>query len=221
MMRTFTLRTHSASTRATNLGRVVPAIAFITVLCGLVAPLHAQGFHFRGGVNLSNAALDPEPTAPNTTNMTRTYNGALIAEVGSGPVRLLLGAGYQQHGIRISGAGGGDYRLDYGTIPIMVGLGEPSVNASSSLFLNVGLEPAFLISSKRPTPATALSAEDTRDFDIAMRAELGVELPLSYSGPALVLSLGYSLGMIDVNRGENEWHNNSFHGMVGLKFRTL
>jgi hypothetical protein len=189
-------------------------------LCLMVSAASAQGLHLRGGLNLANAAITPEPTSPASTKMLRGYNGALIGELGNGPVRLLIGAGYENRGVAISGPGGGDYKLDYATVPVMIGFGSPSVNAGASVFLNVGVESAFLIGSSYPTGGLILTEDDTRDFDLGMRAELGLELPVSYSGPAITLAVAYSLGLTDANRSDDEWRNNTFQLIIGLKLRT-
>jgi len=211
-----------ATRRLPRFGRYV-LFAATGLMCLLGAQdAAAQGIHLRGGLNLSNAALDPEPASPLTTKMLRGYNGALLAELGSGPVRVMIGGGYQQQGIAVEGgATEGDYKLEYATIPVMISLGPPTVNANATVFLNVGVEPSFLIGSNLPTGGTVLNKNELRDFDVAMRAELGAELPLSYSGPSILLALGYSLGMTDAHRGANEFRNNTFQGIVGLKFHTF
>jgi hypothetical protein len=204
-----------------RLASVMPLMLLIVLAAG-PREARAQGLHVRGGLNLANAALDPEPASPLSTTLLRGYNGSLLAELGGGPIRLMLGGGYQQHGVKVEGgAGEGDYRLDYATIPVMLSMGPPSVNANASVFLNIGVEPAFLIGTRIPSGSTLLPEDDARDFDVAMHAELGVELPLSYSGPALTLALGYSLGMIDVHGGPDRWRNNTFQGIIGLKFLSL
>jgi hypothetical protein len=215
---------HSSTPRRRNhpFGRLF-LFAAAWVLCSLgMNNAHAQGIHLRGGLNLANAALDPEPASPLGTQMLRGYNGALLVELGGGPVRLMVGGGYQQQGIKVTGSTSeGDYKLDYATIPIMICLGPPSINANATVFLNVGVEPSFLIGSNLPDGGTILTKDELRDFDFAMRSELGAELPLSYSGPSLVLALAYSLGLTDANRGGNEFRNNTFQGIVGIKFHTF
>lgn len=193
------------------------------VLCSLgVNKAQAQGIHLRGGLNLANATLDPEPASPLGTQMLRGYNGALLIELGGGPVRLMVGGSYQQQGIKVTGSTSeGDYKLDYATIPIMICLGPPSINANAAVFLNVGVEPSFLIGSNLPAGGTILTKDELRDFDVAVRSELGVDLPLSYSGPSLVLAMAYSLGLTDANRGDNQFRNSTFQGIVGIKFHTF
>lgn len=218
------MNTSSLPVRASGRVRYSTVLFLVTLLFASFSArdAQAQGLHLRGGVNLSNASLDPTPTAPVTTKMLRGYSGTFLAELGGGPVRLLVGAGYQQHGITTEGgAGAGDHRLEYATIPVMVGLGAPSVNANVSVFLNLGIEPSFLIASSLPAGSATLPDDELHDFDFAMRAELGAELPLSYSGPALVIAVGYGLGMVDAHRGDLEWRNSTFQGLVGIKFRTL
>jgi hypothetical protein len=194
-----------------------------TFLLGVFAPSPlAQGIILRGGMNFANAVTDPEPASPSNREYRRGFNAAALGEFGGGPVRVLLGAGYENKGMHITGGGGGDIRLDYMTIPIMLSfgtaqLGGGSYESSPRVFLNLGVEPGFLLSSDYATDDFTFSFDNAEEFDFNLRGEIGIEFPFSYSGPAGLVGLGYTYGLTDANSNGDEWHNYAIHAFFGLK----
>ena len=193
----------------------------LTLLAALAPSSYAQGIIARGGLNYSKAVTDPKPASPSSRDYLQGLNGALLGELGNGAVRLIVGAGYENRGMHVSGAGGGDIRLDYMTVPVMLSFGTPSVNIESSLFLNLGIEPAFLLSSDYAMNNFTFTFDRAEDFDLNLRAELGAELPLTYSGPAIVVGGAYTYGLTDADKSGNTWHNYAFSAFLGLKLRGM
>jgi hypothetical protein len=189
----------------------------------LVPTAFAQGIIIRGGMNFANAQTDPQPTSPSNREYREGFNAALLSEMGGSGTRLLLGVGYENKGMHITGFGGGDIRLDYVTVPLMVSFGTPSPEgvAGPRLFVNVGAEPAFLVNSDYANDNFTYAFDNAEKFDISLRGELGVEFPFSYSGPSGLIGLGYTYSMTDANSNDDEWRNYAFHLFAGLKFHTM
>lgn len=200
----------------------VPSLFVALCLTAALAPASfAQGLIARGGLNYTKAITDPKPTSPSSRDYLQGFNGALLGELGHGPMRLIVGAGYENKGMRVTGPGGGDIRLDYMTVPVMVSIGTPSVNIESSLFLNLGLEPAFLLNSDYAMNNFTFTFDRAEDFDLNLRVELGAELPLTYSGPAAIVGGAYTYALTDADKSGNTWNNYAFSAFVGLKLRGL
>jgi hypothetical protein len=199
-------------------------ILFSALLLSTLAPAaFAQGLIVRGGMNFANAVTDPEPASPSNREYRTGFNAAALGEFGEGSMRLLIGAGYENKGMHITGNGGGDIRLDYVTVPMMIsmGSGNPEGMAGPRLFVNLGVEPAFLLNSDYATDDFTFAFDNAEDFDFNLRGEIGVEFPFSYSGPSGILGLGYTYGLTDANSNGDEWHNYAFHLFLGLKLRTM
>jgi hypothetical protein len=192
-------------------------------LSALAPAAFSQGIILRGGMNFAKAVTDPEPASPSNREFREGFNAALLGQTGDGPMSLLIGVGYENKGMHITGAGGGDIRLDYVTVPLMVsfGTGSPEGVAGPRLFLNVGAEPAFLVNSDYATDNFIYTFDNAEKFDISLRGEFGVEFPFSYSGPSGLIGLGYTYAMTDANSNNDEWRNYAFHLFAGLKFRTM
>jgi len=201
---------------------LVPILALFIVV-GSTSTAFAQGVLLRGGMNFSNAFTKPEPTSPSNREYREGFNAALLGEMGEGPMRLLIGVGYENKGMHISGFGGGDIRLDYVTIPLMVSFGTGSDEGITGprLFVNVGAEPAFLVNSEYASSNFTYDFDNAETYDIGLRGEVGVELPFSYSGPSGLIGVGYTYSLTDANSNEDEWNNYAFHIFAGLKFRTM
>jgi hypothetical protein len=193
------------------------------VLLSTLAPAaFAQGILVRGGLNFANAVTDPEPVSPSNREYRQGFNAALLGEFGGGPARLLVGAGYENKGMHVTGAGGGDIRLDYLTVPVMLSLGTAGNPAMPRLFINAGVESGFLLTSEYATDNFTFDFDSAEDFDFNLRGEIGVEVPFSAYGPAGLIGVGYTYGFTDADTDEDgEWHNYAFHAFFGLKIRTL
>ena len=181
----------------------------------------AQGIIVRGGMNFANALTDPAPASASNRDFRKGLNAALLTEFGNNEVSLILGAGYENKGMHFSGNGGGDIRLNYLTLPVMVSFGTHSRASSPRLFANAGIEPAFLVTSDYATENFTYGFNNAESFDFCLRGEAGAEFPISYSGPAAVVGAGYTFSLTDANLGEDEWRNHVIHLFVGLKIRTF
>jgi hypothetical protein len=179
----------------------------------------ADGLILRGGVNLSDADTDPSIDADNQEHRTG-FNAALLAEAGTGPVRLLAGVGYDNRGLKVTSAfGDGEVRLDYVTVPVMLSVGTvPGIESGwmPRLFVNLGVEPAFLVSSEGSLEDFDFDIEGEK-FDFGLRGEAGIEIPVSATA-GVVLGAGYSRSMTDASQDEDfEWYNKTLQFFGGLK----
>jgi hypothetical protein len=195
------------------------ATLFTTALTAFVSSVNAQGLILRGGMNASSAVTDPELDEDNTEPR-YGFNAAALADVPlSGAVHLVAGAGYEQRGLNFTNPGNDDKMLlsaDYLSVPVMLSLRAPSDGAH--LFINVGIEPAFLMSSDFDIGDITFEVEQAESFDFGLRGEVGVELPLSMNGPGVLLGLGYTYGLTDANSDEDgEWNNTTIHAFLGVK----
>jgi hypothetical protein len=197
-----------------------PLLATILFLIA-IPDAFAQGIIVRGGMNFANAVTDPEVASSLNPEFRKGLNAALLAEFGNNDVSLLIGAGYENKGMHLGGSGGGDIRLDYLTLPVMVSFGTHSRASSPRLFANAGIEPAFLLSSDYATENFTYAFDNAEGFDFCLRGEVGAEFPFSYSGPAAVVGVGYTFSLTDANSGDDEWRNHVIHLFVGLKIRTF
>lgn len=194
---------------------------FALTLIAVSAPgvARADGLILRGGLNLSDAATDPSIDADNQ-EYRRGLNLALLAEAGNGPARLVAGVGYENRGIGVSTSlADATLRLDYVTIPVMLSLGTVPEMGSGwmpRLFVNVGVEPAFLISSNGSLEDYDFDIEAER-FDFGLRGEAGVEIPVSETA-GIVLGAGYSRSVTNAAKDEDlEWYNRNIQIFGGVK----
>jgi hypothetical protein len=190
-------------------------------LFSLASAASAQGIIVRGGMNFASALADPAPASSSNRDFRKGLNAALLSEFGNNAVSLLLGAGYENKGMHLGGNGGGNIRLDYLTVPVMVSFGTQARRASPRLFANAGVEPAFLLSSDYATDNFTYAFDNAKGFDFCLRGEVGGEFPFSYSGPSAIVGMGYTFSLTDANAGDDEWRNYAIHLFVGLKIRTF
>lgn len=180
---------------------------------------HADGLILRGGLNLSDADTDPTIDADNQ-EFRRGLNVALLTEAGSGPARLIAGVGFENRGLGVTSAlADAEVRLNYVTIPVMLSLGTVPEMGSGwmpRLFVNVGVEPAFLISSDGSLEDFDFDVEAER-FDFGIRGEAGVEIPVSETA-GIVLGAGYSRSVTDAAKSDDvEWYNRNIQIFGGVK----
>ncbi len=194
---------------------------FALTLVTFVAPgvARADGLILRGGLNLSDAATDPSIDADNQ-EYRRGLNLALLAEAGNGPARLVAGVGYENRGIGVTTSlADATLRLDYVTIPVMLSLGTVPEMGSGwmpRLFVNVGVEPAFLISSNGSLEDYDFDIDAER-FDFGLRGEAGVEIPVSETA-GIVLGAGYSRSVTNASQDDDlEWYNRNIQIFGGVK----
>jgi hypothetical protein len=123
--------------------------------------------------------------------------------------------------MHITGPGGGDIRLDYVTVPVMISLGTPGSFEAPRLFVNAGVESAVLLSSDYAADDFTFAIDNAEKFDFGLRGEIGLEVPMSAYGPAGLIGMGYTYGLTDANSGDEEWNNYVITAFFGLKIRTL
>lgn len=179
----------------------------------------ADGVILRGGLNLSDAHTDPSLDDENQ-EFRRGLNVALLTEAGTGPARLLVGVGYENRGLGVTSAlGDAEVRLNYVTIPVMLSLGtipEAGNGWMPRVFANVGVEPAFLVSSGGSLEDYDFDLEGER-FDFGLRGEAGVEIPVSPSA-GVVVGAGYSRSVTNASKDEDlEWYNQNIQIFGGVK----
>lgn len=198
------------------------AVAAVALLVALPGTARADGLILRGGMNLATASTDPELDADNE-KMRRGLNGALLVEAGSGPIRLLTGVGYENKGMSATSAlADAELRLDYVTIPVLLSLGTvPSANGTwmPRLFVNVGVEPAFLVNSEGTFADFDFDVDEERfnRFDLGLRGEAGLEIPVSPSA-GVVLGAGYSRSLTNAAKDDDyEWYSQTIHIFGGIK----
>jgi len=196
--------------------------ALAAALIGSFAvPARADGIILRGGANFASANTDPDIDEDNQ-DFRPGLNAGLLAEIGSGALRLLAGGGFEQKGIRVKGGGNsGDVRLDYVTVPVMISLGNvPDGGRMPRLFVNAGVEPAFLVSSDIKLGDYTFDI-DAETFDFGLRGEAGLEIPLTPSA-ALILGGAYAQSLTDAAKGDNaDWYNRTIHIFGGVKIGML
>ena len=193
------------------------AVLALALVAVFVAPSHADGLILRGGMNFANAETDPEIDEDNQ-EFRPGFNAAVLGEVGDGPLRLLLGAGYENRGLRIKGGGNsGDVRLNYVTVPVMLQLGTAGgTSPMPRVFVNLGVEPAFLVQSDVALDNFTFDI-DAEEFDFGLRGEAGIEIPISPTA-GIVLGAGYSQSVTDAAKDDDtEWYNRAFHLFAGVK----
>lgn len=201
--------------------KIFTSIFALTLFTFIAAPdnARADGLILRGGLNLSDADTDPSINADNQ-EYRRGLNVALLAEAGNGPARLLVGVGYENRGIGVSTSlADATLRLDYVTIPVMLSLGTVPEMGSGwmpRLFVNVGVEPAFLVSSNGSLESFDFDIEGER-FDFGLRGEAGVEIPVSETA-GIVLGAGYSRSVTNAAKDDDlEWYNRNIQIFGGVK----
>ena len=108
-------------------------------------------------------------------------------------------------------------RLDYVTIPVMLSIGSTSDRQFvPRIFLNAGVEPAFLVSSD--VSLGGFTADfDAEEFDFGLRGEAGLEIPLSETA-GVVLGAGYSQSLTDAIKDDDlESMSHTIHIFAGVK----
>lgn len=215
------MKTSQHNTTSLNIVTFVrfAAVAAVALLVALPGTARADGLIVRGGMNLASASTDPGIDAENE-EMRRGLNLALLAEAGSGPIRLLAGVGYDNKGLGVTSAlGDAEARFDYVTIPVMLSLGtNSSVDGGwmPRLFVNVGVEPAFLVASEGSFEDFDFDIDPER-FDLGLRGEAGIEIPVS-TAAGVVLGAGYSRSLTNASKDDDyEWFNKTIHIFGGIK----
>jgi hypothetical protein len=200
-------RVHRGGSKEAPLKRVIPTAALLLTLC---PDAFAQsGLIVRGGFNWSNASIDPEVDQKPQPG----FNAALLADVSlAGPLSLIMGSGFETRGV--AGDDGRGFRLNYLTMPVMISLHEPFAPGGPGLFVNLGTESAFLVSSDRQINEVAFD-----NYELGLRTEVGAEFPVVPNGPSALVGAAYSYSLTDANEDEDDtWYNYALHVFLGLEF---
>jgi hypothetical protein len=189
--------------------RVIPTAALLLTLCP--DGFAQSGLIVRGGFNLSNASIDPDVDQKPRPG----FNAALLGDVSlGGPLSLIMGGGFETRGV--AGDDEGAFRLDYITVPVMISLHPPF---APGLFLNLGTESAFLVSSDLQINDVAFDADNFETYELGLRTEVGAEFPVIPNGPSALVGVGYSYSVTDANKDEDDtWYNHALHLFLGLEF---
>jgi hypothetical protein len=193
------------------------AALVIALIAVFASPAHSDGIILRGGMNFANANTD---LVEDEDREFRTgFNAAVLGEIGDGGLRLLAGLGYENRGLGISiGDDDGEVRLDYVTVPVLLSVGTSSMGTGMPrVFVNLGVEPAFLVSEEEELGAFTFDFEEAEKFDFGLRGEAGMEIPLSVSS-GIVVGAGYSQSLTDASKSDDtEWKHYGFHLFGGVK----
>jgi hypothetical protein len=164
--------------------------ALVLGMLGIVAaPLHAQ-LGVRAGVNYAVAAVRTGSTDVDTGHRWGYHVGAVYG--GGFLVGYEIGAYYTQKGFSVgSGATGGDVKLDYVEIPLLLAVRLPFVRAYA------GPAVAYrLACATAGTPSLGGSPftcdGETRSVDVGLRAGLGMKFLL------FSLDASYTRGSNDI-----------------------
>ncbi len=189
------------------------------------------GVIVRGGLNLANVKSSADLPTGVTQGFRTGMNVALLGDV---PINNmfhgLTGVGFENRGFTTTDASGNStVKLDYVTFSLMLQVGMPLSLYKSGpqprLFVNAGVEPAFLISAvnevKKGAVDTSIDLRDnTIGFDMNLSGEVGGEIPFT-SSLAGILGAGYSYGLINANNTPGSKvtdHNYEIRIFAGLKF---
>jgi hypothetical protein len=192
------------------------------------------GIIIRGGLNLANVSMSPEPPSSVDKNARIGFNCALMGDFPINPfnetIHAIIGGGFENKGATLSAYGYKDEAIiNYLVVPVLLSIRTlPSAFANGPgalFFVNAGFEPSFLLSAtqKYTTDGATESmneSSNTSAFDLGVTGELGVEFPFSPS-TAGIFGLGYSFGLINFNTNpESDMtdHNTVIKIFTGFKF---
>jgi hypothetical protein len=186
---------------------MIPTAALLLTLCP--DSFAQSGLIVRGGFNWSDASINPEVDQKPRPG----FNAALLVDVSiGGPLSLIMGSGFETRGV--AGDDEGAFRLNYLTMPVMISLHEPFAPGGPGLFVNLGTESTFLVSSDLQMNDVAFE-----NYEFGLRTEVGAELPVISNGPSVLVGAGYSYGVTDANKDEDDtWYNHALHLFLGLEF---
>jgi hypothetical protein len=187
--------------------RMIPTAALLLTLC---PDAFAQSsLIVRGGFNLSNASISPDVAQKPRPG----FNAALLVDISlGGSLSLITGSGFETRGV--AGDDEGAFPLNYLTVPVLISI-HPFASGDPGVFVNVGTESAFLVSSDQQI----INDVAFENYEFGLRTEVGAEFPVVPDGPSALVGAGYSYSATDANKDEDDtWYNHALHVFLGLEF---
>lgn len=177
-------------------------IVFITI--GIAAFSNAQKtkqdegikLGIKGGLNVSNLMGDVKDVAIRTSIHAGLVAEIIVSDNFSVQPELL----YSGQGASATFEGGGRYKLDYITLPVLA-----KFPIAKSLSLETGPQIGFLISSKYKDNESNDKIEDLKTIDFGLNAGLNYEL-----NNGVFFQARYNLGLTDIGiAGDNNRASNA------------
>lgn len=180
----------------------------LAVLMIMSTNVFAQKFvvGVKGGLNLANVSVDPEPTGIEFKTRTGMAAGAFVG-INLGPVCVQPEFLYSQHGTKfdfeIMGVTvNNTMKLDVLEIPILLKYNIPMAgNVTPSIFVGPGL--GFVLSAKQLSEAAGSSSEtDIKDDIESMNFGLvfGAGVNINVGSVIITLDGRYNLGFTNMNK---------------------
>jgi len=150
----------------------------------------------KGGLNVSNLMGDVKDVAIRTSIHAGLVAEIIVSDNFSIQPELL----YSGQGASATFEGGGRYKLDYITLPVLA-----KFPIAKSLYLETGPQVGFLISSKYKDNESNEKIEDLKTIDFGLNAGLNYEL-----NNGVFFQARYNLGLTDIGiAGDNNRASNA------------
>ena len=150
----------------------------------------------KGGLNVSNLMGDVKDVAIRTSIHAGIVAEIIVNDKFSIQPELL----YSGQGASATFEGGGRYKLDYITLPVLA-----KFPIAKNLYLETGPQVGFLISAKYKDNDSNETIPDTKAIDFGLNAGLNYEL-----NNGVFFQARYNLGLTDIGfYGDNERASNS------------
>jgi len=201
-----------------------------TLLFGLTHQSYAVlpfSLGFKGGVNLGDLSLDPDPYAGLGLTKSRRLGMSfgVVAEIGvGGPIYIAIEPSYVQKGLKLEATGGkATFEGDYVAIPLLLKakFGSPRVKGFVFAGPNIGLRLSLKLVAEAQGQTQELDLKDvTKSTDFGADFGAGVEFALAKL-IALTVDGRYSLGLSDLNNEANiptKIKTNGIQILMGLLF---
>lgn len=195
---------------------------------------------FRGGINIGNAALDPDfsqnsPSASHTSRIGAVVGGALEYQFDA-----TIAAGFEMHfaqrglvvnyqDFRSAGPATGTVRLDYLEFPVLAKFKLGPAPFRGILFVGPNFGFNLVAQTDYDYTDTTGGGEDfsANNDDFIQRADIGIDIGAGFEynlSPTLFFigDVRYTYGLTDVTnevpRGTELWHTRDIKAMVGVMF---
>lgn len=150
----------------------------------------------KGGLNVSNLMGDVKDVAIRTSIHAGIVAEIIVNDKFSIQPELL----YSGQGASDTSAGGGRYKLDYITLPVLA-----KFPIAKNLYLETGPQVGFLISAKYKDNDSNETIPDTKAIDFGLNAGLNYEL-----NNGVFFQARYNLGLTDIGfYGDNKRASNA------------